>query len=340
MAPLTVLRLTLPLILVATAAADPRPVRGPSGTALRFERGLAEFTRVWTPREGLGPAFNAASCAACHRQPLTGGGSETATPSGRRGSLRQAPPLFGVGLIDAIQDRRIRRRADPDDRDHDGISGRANTVYGPRGRVARFGWKAREYSLYTFVPRAFSSEMGITSDVHPVDSRGEEDVDDGVADPEDDGAVYSVLQFVQLLAPLRSTAHARRLRPGRTLFRRIGCALCHVPRLRTDAPNGNALSAPNAVLGRVVPLFSDLLLHDLGPDLADGVEEEVASGSEFRTAPLWGVGSTAPYLHDGRAATLEDAIAAHGGEAADVRRRFFALAEAEQAALIEYLRAL
>jgi len=120
---------------------------------------------------------------------------------------------------------------------------------------------------------------------------------------------------------------------GRGIFRRIKCNACHLDKLRTGASPVAALN------NRRVRLFSDLLLHDMG-GLGDGIQQGDASGSEFRTAPLWGASQSAPYLHDGRAATLEDAIAAHAGEGQAARDRFLALSGSDRAALLAYLNAL
>jgi CxxC motif-containing protein (DUF1111 family) len=126
----------------------------------------------------------------------------------------------------------------------------------------------------------------------------------------------------------------RTAKVGRRLFRRIRCQGCHSEKLRVPG----AVVAPLGV--RRVAAFTDLLLHDLGPGLADGIEQGEATGAEFRTAPLWGVGWSAPYLHDGRAATLADAILAHGGEAQRSRDAFAALSDAERLALLTFLRSL
>jgi CxxC motif-containing protein (DUF1111 family) len=161
---------------------------------------------------------------------------------------------------------------------------------------------------------------------------------DVAADPEDGGgAVAEFTDFVTFLAPLQPGYAAREVkratRPGARLFRSIGCQSCHSSRFKavTVPPSGRRVK---------VVLWSDLLLHDMGAGLADGIVQGDASGSEFRTAPLWGVFWSAPYLHDGRAATLEDAIALHGGEAARARDAFIALPAAVRAQLVAFVKSL
>jgi CxxC motif-containing protein (DUF1111 family) len=205
------------------------------------------------------------------------------------------------------------------------------------GRVGRFGWKAQTVSLRDFAGEAYVNEMGITSPAFASElaPQGGPVTCDPVPDPEDDGAdVAAFTSFMSLLAPLPASPLSREGRIGRTVFRRSGCRACHTDRLRT----GNTLPAPLA--RKKVKAFSDFLLHDMGPALADGIAQGDATGSEFRTPPLWGVRASAPYLHDGRAPTLEDAIAAHGGEAQTARDRFLALGATERAQLIEFLGSL
>jgi cysteine-rich repeat protein len=340
-----------------------------------FQEGLSEFAQVEPVEEGLGPIFNGSSCAECHSAPTVGGSSaRLETRFGRTGpsgfdpmtayggsliqaqgittgscsvagemvppeatiiAQRQTTPLFGLGLVDAIPDAAILARADPDDRDGDGISGRPNLI-GPR--VGRFGWKAQVATLHDFAGDAYLNEMGVTSPGFPneLSPNGGPVVCDTVPDPEDAAGtnVTAFTDFMTLLAPLPTAPRSRDVRLGRMVFRHLRCGTCHYERYRT------APSAVVALSRRRVPVFSDLLLHDMGPGLADGIEQGQATGSEFRTAPLWGVGKSGPYLHDGRATTLAAAIAAHGGEAQAARDAFLGLTPGEQALLIAYLDAL
>jgi len=350
-----------------------------AGDRALFESGAEEFRAVDTVEEGIGPVFNATSCAECHNRPWIGGTSDrkvtrigTTGPGGFDPLLgvggpviqtngltipgcsvpgetipaeatvvaeRDAPALFGAGLIELIPDEMILQLADPTDRNGDGISGRPNTV---GGRVGRFGRKAQIATLREFASDAYLQEMGITSPDRPdeIAPQGGGVVCDTVADPEDDGTnVQRFVDFMRMLAPLPakqyvSTDVKRAARAGRRVFRRMRCHGCHSEKIRVPRP----LLAPFGV--RRVVLFSDLLLHDLGPGLADGIEQGEASGAEFRTTPLWGVGWSAPYLHDGRATTLADAILAHGGEAAAARDAFAALSVADRIALLAFLRSL
>jgi parallel beta-helix repeat protein len=340
----------------------------------RFDAGLLRFSEIETPETGLGPAFNGASCAECHNFPAIGGssarrvmlfgrtsgggfdplaslggpelqargiatpgctvGGETVPGAADVTAERDTPPVFGAGLIDAVRDDVILRRADPNDKNRDGISGRAQLI---GGRVGRFGWKAQAVSLDDFVVEHALAEIGLTSPAEPAElaPQGAVAPCDPAADPEDDGTgMAGSADFLRLLAPLAVPKPTPETRFGKRSFRRAKCHGCHVEKLRTYPQTVKALHS------KPVPLFSDLLLHDMGPELADGVVVGDASGSEFRTAPLWGVGRSAPYLHDGRAATLHDAIVAHGGEATNSRDRYLALKSYERDALLVYLGSL
>jgi len=249
-------------------------------------------------------------------------------------ALRDTPPAFGAGLVEGARDDVILRKADPNDKNRDGISGRAHMV---GGRVGRFGWKAQYATLDELLAAHARDQLGITSPAEPAESapQGVPAPCDPASDPEDDGTTFaSQADFLRLLAPLALVKPTKIERQGRAAFRKARCHLCHVDKLRTW-PN------PVRVLhAKPVPLFSDLLLHDMGPELADGIVVGDASASEFRTAPLWGVGRSAPYLHDGRAPTLDAAIVAHGGEASSSRDRYLALTPAQREALIAFLGSL
>ena len=338
-----------------------------------FHAALLAFTRVETPESGLGPVFNGASCAECHAQPTVGGSSARVVtmirrpgdgpydPLESRGgpliqaqgirtpecsvpnepvptdsvqSRRETPPLYGLGLVEAIPDDAILALADPDDRDGDGISGRPNRV---GGRLGRFGWKAEQASLRDFSAKSLVDEVGITNPVRPneVKREGKDAPCDRIADPEDDGRhLDALVEFIRLLPPLPAVAPGERDARGAALFRETGCTGCHVDSLRTGASEVAALA------NRSVPAFSDFLLHDMGPQLGDGVVAGEAGANEFRTAPLWGARASAPYLHDGRAPTIEEAIALHAGEATRARDRYRALAPGDREALVLYVESL
>jgi CxxC motif-containing protein (DUF1111 family) len=344
----------------------------------QFDRGRALFARAFTPETGLGPLFNANACGECHEDPVTGGrGDEveihvalvrpdqTCDPLTDRGgpviqqqvtpalksalgidsepapegvplAHRTTPDIFGFGLLDAVPEKEILAYADPDDRDHDGISGRPNRT--ADGRVGRFGRKAQVASLRRFNDDAFLIEVGITSPADPLESTiGGKPIPSGVdpaADPEiDAGVLADVDAFVRFLAPPQPLPLDWTGRRGRKVFGRIGCAGCHVPVLETgDSPTA-------ALAHKEVAAYTDLLLHDMGPDLAD-ICLGLATPSEFRTEPLMGLHLMPQFLHDGRARTIEEAVRLHAGEATRARDRFQALDERDRAAILAFLKSL
>jgi CxxC motif-containing protein (DUF1111 family) len=260
---------------------------------------------------------------------------------------RMPIPLFGAGLVEAIPDETLLALEDPFDRDRDGISGRAAIVTdvatGQR-RVGRFGWKAQIATLLTFAGDAYTNEMGITNDVFPLEPLGGISQErlrecDLVKDPEDlvdprtgKRAIDNFEAFMKFLAPLSRGPITEEVRAGEQVFSALGCASCHVPALTTGA---NA----SAVLNRkTVPLFSDLLLHDVGT--GDGIEQEAAQQNEIRTPALWGLRQRRPLLHDGSAPTVSDAINRHGGEASAVIERYRGATEQMRRALLAFLDSL
>jgi CxxC motif-containing protein (DUF1111 family) len=245
-------------------------------------------------------------------------------------SVRNAPPLFGLGLIEGIPDAAILAGAGPHE---DGINGRPQLVETAPGShsVGRFGWKAHSPSLEGFVADALRDELGITSPMAAEDvlPRAPFDCAGAETSPEVDGAtVRALTSFVASLAiPTgRDEPAASLVSQGATLFRGAGCIACHTASLPGAAGD--------------VPLYSDLLLHDMGPALDDGVVQGVAGGRDWRTTPLWGLGLRSRYLHDGRARSLRAAIQAHGGEAAAAAGRFRNMTEAEREALLAFLNSL
>jgi len=362
------------------------PLRGITPVEFsEFRLGLDDFTEVETAEEGLGPAFNGTSCAVCHSVPSIGGGSVILEvragyrdASGRTRGLnaagdtlihmlsiplhtcqpqipddvsviaRRAPiPLFGAGLVEAIPDEALLALEDPDDRNRDGVSGRAGIVVDVatgRRRVGRFGWKSQHATLLAFGADAYRNEMGITNDLFPNElafgiSGTQMRHCDPIPDPEDrrDPAtrrrgIDNFESFMKFLAPVpRSGIDAETLAGERT-FAALGCAACHVPSLTTGA------SANPLFDRRPVPLFSDLLLHDIGT--GDGIEQAAAAASEIRTPALWGLRFRRPLLHDGSAATIADAIVRHRGEAETARRGFERLSPEDRGSLLAFLRSL
>jgi CxxC motif-containing protein (DUF1111 family) len=249
-------------------------------------------------------------------------------------SYRQAPGVFGLGLLAAIDDATLLALADPDDADGDGISGRVNMVWDVATSstvVGRFGHKANAPNLRQQVSAAFVNDMGLTNQMFP-ETDGTRDVPDLQLD--------QTVFFIQTLAvPAAAARDAAALR-GRGLFGELGCASCHLPTLVT----GDA-SLPMLAHQTIHP-YTDLLLHDMGDGLADHRPDFAATGSEWRTPPLWGLGLVqivapgATFLHDGRARTVEEAILWHGGEAAGARDAFRSAAKPDRDALIAFLNTL
>lgn len=252
-----------------------------------------------------------------------------------------APTLYGLGLVEAIPPSELEALADPDDRDGDGVSGKLGVDR--TGTSGRFGRKGEVPTLRGFVDTALRFELGFSTPDHP----REETVNgipvpaaaDPMGEPEiDDRGIDLLTDYLRYLAPPprrwpASDALQDSIRAGEDLFDRVGCADCHTPVLATGPSDIAALDRAD------VPLYSDLLLHDLGSDLA-GVCGPGAAPTEHRTARLWGLGLRSEYLHDGRARTLEEAVAFHGGEAAASRATFDGLTPGERRRLIQFLESL
>jgi CxxC motif-containing protein (DUF1111 family) len=260
---------------------------------------------------------------------------------------RAAIPLFGAGLVEAIPDEALLALDDASDRDRDGVSGRAAIVHDPGTgtvRVGRFGWKAQHATLLTFGADAYRNEMGITNDLFPEESAFGVSAEamrfcDPLPQIEDlrdpmtrRRGIDNFERFMQLLAPIERGAVGELERRGEHVFAVIGCANCHVPTMQTGRSD-------NPVFDRKpVPLFSDLLLHDVGT--GDGIRQGAALAQEIRTPALWGLRFRRPFLHDGSASTIADAIVRHSGEAALAAKGFVVAADADRAALIAFLRSL
>jgi len=265
-----------------------------------------------------------------------GMGAEAVPAGATATAFVTAPPLFGLGLVEAIPEEALARLADPDDADGDGISGRLPRL--PDGRTARFGRKGDEPTVRAFVESALLFEMGFTSESRPREE-GRNGVPippgaDPMPDPEMDAATVGLLtDYVRYLAPpapADAGTEARALTRGGALFAEVGCVRCHTPVLETGRATEAALDR------KAVPLYSDLLLHDLGDGDGDVCTSSAAPG-EYRTAPLWGLRHRTAYLHDGSATTLEAAVRRHGGEAAGVTEAWTALPDAERALVLAFL---
>jgi len=273
--------------------------------------------------------------------------------------FRIPTPVFGAGLIEQIPDKVIRANQASNAilKGALGISGRTNHN-GNDGTVARFGWKAQNKSLLLFSGEAYNVEMGITNELFQTErdetpicqfSAVPNDVTktDGKTPVEATSAIEKFALFMRFLAPPTPSPNtpggADSIARGRNLFSDTGCALCHTATLNT----GNATVA--ALRNQPVNLFSDLLVHDMGPGLADGVTQGQAGPREFRTAPLWGLGQRLFFLHDGRTSDLREAIRAHrsgsfftfnASEANEVIKNFSALRDNEKQDVLNFLRSL
>ena len=354
------------------------PLPGSSASELdAFFDGQEEFREIEEAPGGLGPTFNLDGCAACHNRPAVGGGSRIIETrfgwtdntvfdplAAQGGSLlqqsssdpacaeivpgnanvfaqRQTTPLFGAGLVEAIPDADITARADAETLLDAGRAGRAHlvtSVSDAQVHVGRFGWKAQQALLLDFSGDAYVNEMGITNRLFPEENAPNGDLAllalcDDVADPEDvDDDIDAFTNFMRFLAPPppRPQLSTRVLR-GAQLFDEIGCAFCHYA-------GYVAASQSQAIDGQTVNAFSDFLLHDIGT--GDGIVQGDAAGTEIRTAPLWGLRKSAPYLHDGSAVTVTLAIERHAAQGASAADAFRALEPFDRRALLRFLRTL
>jgi CxxC motif-containing protein (DUF1111 family) len=261
-------------------------------------------------------------------------------------SPRVAPQLVGLGLLEAVPDAEILMRADENDRDGDGISGKANVVRGgiTVGRqLGRFGHKASTASLLIQAATAYNEDVGVTSPLLPTENCALQLL---ICSPHSPDVtrehVEAVAFYTRTLGvPARRDVHEPDVRRGAELFASARCSSCHAPTLRTAA----RAQEPELASLTIHP-YTDLLLHDMGPELADGRPDFRASGSEWRTPPLWGIGLSAfvtghtRFLHDGRARSLEEAVLWHGGEALAARDRYRSFTKAERDALLRFLGSL
>jgi CxxC motif-containing protein (DUF1111 family) len=344
-----------------------------------FERGRGVFQTEFVPLTGLGPLFNNNACSQCHEAPVVAGSGEevethaTAFRNGRCDDLsavggpviqdsmtpllhaafpgidkepvptaatavghRTTPSLLGFGLLEAVPDAEILGLAELNNHSGDGISGRPNRT--ADGRLGRFGRKAQFATLSEFNAGAFLNEMGITSPSQLAEQTiGGDPMPPGVdpaPDPElPQDAVDATTAFVQLLAPPAPVVRTFVEQQGFFTFLRIQCSACHAPVLVTGPNRVRALSL------KVFQPYTDLLLHDMGPGLAD-ICLGSATPAEFRTEPLMGLRFKTTFLHDGRATSIEQAIEAHGGEASNARNRFLALPPFQRLALLRFLQGL
>lgn len=272
-------------------------------------------------------------------------------------SPRLAPPMIGLGLIEAIPEEQIRTHADPDDKDHDGISGRTNEVWSlekNRLQLGRFGWKAGAPSIRQQAAGAAAGDIGLSNPLVPNPS-GDCTATQSACrnapngNTERDGGLevgpklfdHVVFYSQNLAVPPRRNFNDPAVAHGKALFYQLGCQSCHTPSFTTGSVDGQ----PHLSNQKIWP-YSDLLLHDMGKGLADNRPEGMADGQEWRTAPLWGIGLTklvsghTLFLHDGRARNVEEAILWHEGEAQAARDGYAALSKPDREALIAFVESL
>ncbi|HYQ02601.1 MAG TPA: di-heme oxidoredictase family protein [Polyangiaceae bacterium] len=336
----------------------------------RFKQGDALFEATIRESDGLGPLYVRDACSACHagdgrgpglvtkvvpidpskaipttllpfgptERPYTSAGAKIPLLAPRDAALRvesRLPPaVFGRGYLEAIADTEIERLARLATQRQGSARGRLNRL--KDGRIGRFGIKARLATLRDFAAEALNGDMGVTSPLRPEEPAGPE----GLRDDDKPGVDFTIEQVELLGDYVRALQIPERRASdrGRALFESAQCGHCHVPSIRTsiDYPI-EALSNVNA------EVYTDLLLHDMGSSLADGVTEDGAGPREFRTAPLIGLRFLPRLLHDGRAQTVEAAILAHGepdSEASDSVNRFRALEPSDRGALLEFVELL
>lgn len=259
-------------------------------------------------------------------------------------AVRMAPPIAGLGLLEKVPEDWIKARAAANAASAGPVKGRPNAVWDSinfRMTLGRFGWKADTPNLTRIIAAAFITDMGLTSRLFPLANCGElQTACKAAATPSrievDDATLDAVTQYVASLPPPAPRYDAD-VENGRALFASIGCTSCHAPNVPVAMADGTA--------GEIAP-YTDLLLHDMGEGLADGMPEAAATGREWRTAPLWGLGEVrrtpdrAGYLHDGRARSVSEAILWHGGEATQAREAFAKLDVSSREALLRFLNSL
>lgn len=293
----------------------------------------ASVTLSWEETEGSYGDGTAYSLQAplIHITPSDG----STLPSDLLTSLRLPPPVFGLGLLEAIPASTLRAMAEEEDHNGDGISGRVNEVWDLQAAAlapGRFGLKANSPNLLQQSAEAYFNDMGITNPLLPEL--------DGTHDLPRETLEAAAFYAQSLGVPARTALDNPEVQHGEELFRSSGCETCHRETLKTGEHPLPELSHED------IHPYTDLLLHDMGPGLADGRPDGLADGQEWRTAPLWGLGLTqtvlpyASYLHDGRARTLEEAILWHGGEAERSREHFRNMSATDRSALVKFLGSL
>jgi len=345
---------------------------------------VAFNNEVFNVNNGLGPFFVATSCGSCHAGDGKGHPFTTLTRFGQTAPntlpdlsiggpqlqnraipgytpeklpdgvpfMKMTPPaVTGLGLLSALTDEQLLTNADPDDLDADGISGVPNYVNPPDyfipqwyhqeangSYIGRFGKKAAAIDLLQQTVSAYNQDIGITSTFEPVDVHSGLTIDPEVSDQ----TIRDVVFYLRTLkAPIPRFPEDQQIIQGKALFSQIQCGSCHTPKWTTPSSDIAALS------NKTFYPYTDLLLHDMGPGLDDGVTEGSAETYEWRTPPLWGLGLSPDsqggqyfLMHDGRAGSIEEAILWHGGEAENSKNQFRSLDPVDKAALIGFLESM
>ena len=370
--------LILTVLAASAHAKGGGPLPGLTDVELaQFKEGFDAFRDQMFPEEGLGPLFNGRRCYLCHRNPALGGRSNRSSAiltrfgrvdggifdplTSRGGSLlqqgtispecaevvppeanvvaqRKVTPAFGAGLVEAIPDQQIVDRATAEQAAKPTMAGRVHLVTSPSDglqHVGRFGWKAHQALIYDMVGEALLNELGVTNALFPVENAPNGDLGllarcDAVPDPEDTrDFLNKITHLLRYIGPPATRGRVNDVALyGETVFHSIGCGFCHF--------TGYTAASPIAAIdGKSVPIYSDLLLHDIGT--GDGIVQGDAQGNEFRTPLIW-LAAVGPFLHDGRARSVTDAIDAHRGQALPVRDAYFALPLSDQQAVLKFLK--
>lgn len=353
--------------------------------ARRFVAGDVAFNdQVFTVETGLGPIFTGTSCVSCHAgdgkghpfvkftrfgQSVPGhndyldqgapqlqnraipGYEPELLPPGAPFSDFVAPAVTGLGYLDAVSDADLLALEDPDDRDGDGIRGRvhwntvpdyvtirSDAIVKDGKYISRFGKKGRVYDLLQQTADAYNQDIGITSYYEPIDTYS----GDVLPEEIDRQTISDVVFYLKTLkAPEPRNQDHPDVQAGKALFAQINCVGCHKPTLKTG------YSPIDVLNNKEFHPYTDLLLHDMGPELNDGYTEGYAEASEWRTAPLWGIGLSKDsqggqyyLLHDGRARSIEEAILYHGGEAENARQGYERLSQIEKNQLLQFIESL
>lgn len=264
-------------------------------------------------------------------------------------SPRIANQMVGLGLLEAIPESTLLENSDENDENNDGISGRPNYVWDiveNKTALGRFGWKANQPNIKQQVAAAFSGDMGLTTSIFPEEnippSHKNIPIPNGGSPEVDDVALNDVTLYSSVLAvPSRRNWKAQDILEGKQLFSKINCSACHIPKFTTGDTH-----PIKALRNQTIRPYTDLLLHDMGEGLSDNSPDFLATGDEWRTPPLWGVGlieivnKHQLLLHDGRARGVEEAILWHGGEAEKSKQKFMELRKEERNKIIAFINTL